>query len=115
MEWVTSDRIYSGWLETAESLKTSVDEDVDPLERASKGNNDVELGEGEDVGDEAIIVASATSSISSVTPIQQNLPLTCTPIQPASSESSNKTSRGHGEEMEEMLENRRNKRIQKNF
>ena len=69
---------------------------MDPLERASKGNNDVELGEGEDVGDEAIIVASATSSISSVTPIQQNLPLTCTPIQPAFSESSNKTSRGHG-------------------
>ena len=65
-----------------ESLKTPADEDIDPLERAYK-NNDVELGEGEDFGDEAIAVVSATSSISSsatssVTPIQQNLPSTST-------------------------------------
>ena len=32
-------------LETVESLKTPVDEDIDPLERASKENNYVELGE----------------------------------------------------------------------
>ena len=86
-------------LETVESLKTRVDEDIDPLERAFKENNDVELGEEEDFGDEAIIVVNATSSItssatSSVTPIQQNLPSASTRIQPSSSESSNKTSRG---------------------
>ena len=52
---------------------------------------------------------------SSVTPIQQNLPSTSTSIQPSSSESSNKMSRGQTspEKMEEMLENRRNKRILK--
>ena len=32
-------------LETVESSKTPVDEDTDPLDRASKENNDVELGE----------------------------------------------------------------------
>ena len=63
---------------------------------------------------------SATSSItssatSSVTPIQQKPPPTSTAIKPTSSESSNKTSRGQtsGEKMKEMLENSRNKRIQK--
>ena len=58
-------------LETLESLKTPVDENIDPLERASKENNDVELGEEKDFGDEASAVVSATFSISSVTPIQK--------------------------------------------
>ena len=56
-------------LETVGSLKIPVDEDIDPLERAPKENKDVELGE-----EEAIVVVTATWSISSVTPIQQNLP-----------------------------------------
>ena len=65
-------------------------------------------------------MVSATSSItsiatSSITAIQQNLPSASTPIQPSSSESSNKTSRGQisQDKMEEMLENRRNKKIQR--
>ena len=101
-------------------MKTLVNEDIDPLKRASKENNTVELGDVEDFGDEAIPVISATCSItssanSSVAPIQQNLPSSSTPIQPSSSESSNKTSRGKtsGEKMERMLENYRNKRIQR--
>ena len=53
------------------TCKTPVNEDVDPLERAFKENKDVEFGKEEDFGDEA--VASATSIISSVSPIQQNL------------------------------------------
>ena len=62
-------------LETVESLKTHVDEDIDRLERASKENNNVELGEEEDFCDEATTVVSATSSItssatSSANPIQ---------------------------------------------
>ena len=36
-------------LKTVESLKTPVDKDIDPLKRASKENNDVELGEEEDL------------------------------------------------------------------
>ena len=81
-------------LKTVESLKTPVDKDIDPLKRASNENNDVELGEEEDFGDEATTVVSATSSItssatSSVTPIQQNVPSTSTPIQHYSSESRN--------------------------
>ena len=107
-------------LETVVSLKTPADEDIDLLERASKENNDVELGEEEVFGDEAITVVSATSGItcsatSNVTPIQQNLRLTSTPIQPSSNESSNKRSIGQTsrEKMEEMLENRRNKRVQR--
>ena len=32
-------------LETTRSLKTRVDKDIDPLERTSKENNDVKLGE----------------------------------------------------------------------
>ena len=52
-------------LETLESLKTPPDEDIHPLERASRENNDVELGEKEDFDDEAIIVVSGTSSITS--------------------------------------------------
>ena len=54
----------------------------------------MELGEEEDFGDEVTTVVSATSSItssatSSVTPIQQNVPSTSTPIQHDSSESRN--------------------------
>ena len=58
---------------------------------------------------------SATSSISSVTPIKNNLSSTSTPFQPRSSEGRNKTSRGQSsrEEMEEMLGNRKNKGIQR--
>ena len=63
-------------------------------------------------------MVSATSSItscatSSVAPIQQNLPSSSTPIQPSSSESSNKMSRGQTsrEKMKKMLVNCRNKRI----
>ena len=89
--------------------------DIHPLERAYKENNDVEPGEEEDFGDEAIALVSATSSIissatSSATPIQQNLPSTSTPVQPCSSKISNKTSRGQTspEKIDEMLENRRN-------
>ena len=52
-----TDSIQDG-LETVESLKISVDEDIDP-QRASKENNDVELGEEGDFGDEAITVVSA--------------------------------------------------------
>ena len=107
-------------LKTVERLKTPEDEDIDPLERASKEKNDVEFGEEEYFGNEAITVVSATSDITSsatstVTPIQKNLPSTSAPIQPSSSESSKKTSRGQTsrEKMEEMLENRRNKRIQR--
>ena len=100
-------------LENIESLQTSVDEDIDPLEKDFKENNYQELGEEDDFGDEASTVASATSDISSVNPIQQNLLSTSTTIQPSSSENSNKTSRGEisHEKMEEMLENHRNKRI----
>ena len=47
MEWVTSNGIYSGWFRNCRKLKTPVDEDIDPLERASKENDDVELGEEE--------------------------------------------------------------------
>ena len=97
-----------------------MNEDKDALQRACKENNNVELGEKEDFGDEAITVVSATSNITSsvlysVTPIQQNLPLTSTLIRPSSSESSNKTSRGQTsrDQMEEILANRRNKRIQR--
>ena len=102
-------------LETVESLKAPVDEKIDPLERVSKESNDVELGEEEDVDDEAIAVVIATSSISFVTSIQQNLPWTSAPTQPSPSEISNKTSRGQTsrEKMDEMLENRKNKRIQR--
>ena len=95
-----------------ESLKTLVNEDIDPLKRASKENNTVELGDVEDFGDEAIPVISDTCSItssanSSVAPIQQNLSSSSTTIQPSSSESSNKTSRGKTsrEKIERMLEN----------
>ena len=75
----------------------------------------MELGEEEDVDDEAIAVVIATSSISFVTSIQQNLPWTSAPTQPSPSEISNKTSRGQTsrEKMDEMLENRKNKRIQR--
>ena len=66
-------------LETVGSLKIPVDEDIDPLERAPKENKDVELGE-----EEAIVVVTATWSISSVTPIQQNLPPISTPIHSSS-------------------------------
>ena len=38
-------------LETVKSLKTPADEDIDPLERASKENNNEELGEEEYFGD----------------------------------------------------------------
>ena len=93
-------------------MKTPVNEDIDPLKRASKENNTVELGEVEDFGDEVITIISATDSItssanSSVTPIQQNLPSSSTPIQLSSSESSNKTSRGETsrDKMEGMSEN----------
>ena len=79
------------------------------LEKVSKENNNVELGEEEDFGDEAITVVSATSSItvvsatssitssatSSVTLIQQNLPSASTPIQPTFSESTSKKSRDY--------------------
>ena len=106
-------------LETVESLKAPADEDIDLLQRVYKENNNVELGEEEDFGNEAPTMVSASSSItssatSSVTPIQQNLPLTSTPIQPSSSESSNKTSRGQTsrEKMEKMLKKRRNKKNQ---
>ena len=51
-------------LEIVQSLKTPVDEDMDPLKRASKENNSVKLGEEEDFGHEAIVVVGATSSIS---------------------------------------------------
>ena len=55
-------------------------------------------------------MASATSDISSVSPIQQNLLSTSITIQPPSSESSNKTLRETSQEkMEEMLENCGNK------
>ena len=37
-------------LEAVESLKISVDDDIDPLKRASKKNNELELGEDEDFG-----------------------------------------------------------------
>ena len=79
-------------LETVDSLKTLADEDIDLLEKTSKENNIVELGEEKDFGDEAITVVIATYSItssvtSSVTPIQQNLPLKSA-IQLSSSESS---------------------------
>ena len=65
----------------------------------TKENNNEELGEEKNFGDEATTVVSATTSIistatSSVTPIQQNLPSTFTPIETSSSESSNKMSRG---------------------
>ena len=97
-------------LETVGSLKIPVDEDIDPLERAPKENKDVELGE-----EEAIVVVTATWSISSVTPIQQNLPPISTPIHSSSKEKSNKTSRGKTspEKIEKMLENRSNKIIQR--
>ena len=42
-------------LETVENLKALADEDVDPLERASKENNNVVLREKEDVGDELLL------------------------------------------------------------
>ena len=78
----------------------------------------MELKEEEGFGDEAITMVSENSSISSsaassVTPIQQNLPSISISIQPSSSESSNKTLRGQTsrEKMEEILENRRNKRL----
>ena len=46
--WSPATESIQADLETVESLKTPVDEDIDPLERASKENNDVELGEEED-------------------------------------------------------------------
>ena len=84
--WSTVTESIQAGLETEESLKAPADEDMDPIERASKENNDVELAEEEDFDNEAITVISATFSItssatSSVTPIQQNLLLTYTPIQ----------------------------------
>ena len=80
----------------------------------SKENRDVELEEEEDFGNGAIIVVSATSSISSASPIKQNLPSTSTTIQPSSSESSNKTLRGQTSrgKMEGMLGSCITKRIQ---
>ena len=62
-------------LETVESLKTPVDQDIDLLEMTTKENNNEELGEEKNFGDEATTVVSATTSIistatSSVTPIQ---------------------------------------------
>ena len=70
MEWVTSNGIYSGWFRNCRKLKTPVNEDIDWLEIGSKENNDVELGEEEIFGDEAIAMVAATSSFSSVTPVQ---------------------------------------------
>ena len=64
MEWVTSNRICSGWFRNCKKLiKTPVHQDIiiiikkhpiDSLERVFKESNDVELGEEEDFGDEAI-------------------------------------------------------------
>ena len=47
-------------LKNVESLKILADGYIDPLERVSKENNNVELGEEENYGDEAITVISAT-------------------------------------------------------
>ena len=60
MEWVTSNGIYSGWFKKCRKLKILADGYIDPLERVSKENNNVELGEEENYGDEAITVISAT-------------------------------------------------------
>ena len=75
MEWVTSNGIYSGWFRNGKNLKTPVDEDIDLLERASKENSAMDVGEEKNFGNEVITAVSATSSItssasSSVTPIQ---------------------------------------------
>ena len=87
-------------LEDVESFKTSLDEDINPLEKVAKDNHHKELEEEEDNGDEASTVASATSGISSVSPIQQNLLSTSTTIQQVSSETSNKTLRGQTSQKE---------------
>ena len=73
----------------------------------------MELGKEEDFGDEAVV--SATSGISSVSPIQQELSFTSTPAEAFSNENINKTSSVQicREEMEKMLENCRNKRTQR--
>ena len=47
-------------LENVESLKILADGYIDPLERVSKENNNVELREEENYGDETITVISAT-------------------------------------------------------
>ena len=56
-------------LETVESLKTSLDKDIDPLERVSKENNERDLEEEEDFNNKASSVISSTCSISSISPI----------------------------------------------
>ena len=58
MEWLPATESIQVGLETVESLKTPVDEDIDAHERVSKENNSVELGEEEDFGDEAITVVN---------------------------------------------------------
>ena len=52
--WSPAMESIQAGLETVESLKTLVDEDIDLLDRASKENNDVELGEEADFDDETI-------------------------------------------------------------
>ena len=87
--------------------------EIDPPERTLKQYRDVELWEDEDFDDEASIVVSATSIISSVSDIKQNLSSTSTPIEPSSSESSHKTSiePTSRDKLEKMLQNLRNKII----
>ena len=77
-------------LETVESLNTPVDDDIDSLERAYKQNNDLQIGEKDNFGNEAIVVVIANSITSSGNPIQQNLSSTRTPTQQTSSRSNNK-------------------------
>ena len=117
MKWVTSNGIYSGSLRNCRKLNNTFrrGHSLLELERASKENSSLELGEEKDFSNETSTEVSATSSIFSVNDIQQNLPSTSTPIQPSSCECSNKTSRGQvsQEAMEGMLENCRNKRIQR--
>ena len=60
MECVTSNGIYSGWFRKCRKLKNTCIGYIDPLDRVSKENNNVELGEEENYGDEAITVISAT-------------------------------------------------------
>ena len=69
----------------------------------------MELGKEEDFGDEAVV--SATSGISYVSPIQQELAFTSAPAEAFSNANINKTSSVQicREEMEKMLENCRNK------
>ena len=116
MEWVTSNEIYLGWFRNCRKLKNTCRW---KYRYAWKPPKEITMWslEKRKIFTMKLLLWSVQllRATSSVTPIQQNLPSTSTSIQPSSSESSNKMSRGQTspEKMEEMLENRRNKKILK--